>query len=182
MDRYGQYVKASGGGVSRGPWQAADGGGDARGAPADGRAEHHGRLGARAGGDGRSPRRRRRPGAAQHVGQYKPGDAARAGRAGAADRRTGPRLYGGTELTAVGRAGRGRVQAGGQPALQLSDHQHPLRLDVRRSGQPHHAEQGHHRPPVRPDGAEADVYMNQKDASGQRQAEPRRPLDRPLGG
>ena len=73
----------------------------------------------------------------------------------------GRRAAGGTAAVrrhgadAAGREGRGGLQARGQPALQLPDHQHPVRLDLRRPGQPHHAEQGHHRHPVRPDGPEA---------------------------
>ena len=72
-----------------GPRQAADGGQDARAAPAERRAQHQRRLGARAGGDGRSTGRRRRPGAAQHHRQGQAGRARAAARGGAAVRRPG---------------------------------------------------------------------------------------------
>ena len=80
----------------------------------------------------------------------------------------GPRLYGGTELHRA-RERRPRVRrANRQSPLPLRDHEHHLRLDVRWSRQPHHAEQGHHRPPVRADGAEADDLHEREAAPGQR--------------
>ena len=79
------------------------------------------------------------------------------------------------------RTGGGELQAGGQSALPLRDHQHRLRLDVRRTGEPDHAEQGHHPPPVRTDGAQADDRHEPEGASGEHQADPRRSLDRPVG-
>ena len=77
--------------------------------------------------------------------------------------------------------GRGGVQARRQPAFQLPDDEHPLRLDVRRAGEPHHAEQGHDRHRVRADEPEADGLHEPEDAPGVREADARRPLDRHAG-
>ena len=104
MDRYGQYVKGTGGALTevRGPIVDA-GRGRARRAAADRRAEYLRRLGARAARDGEPARHRRRSRAARHA----PADRRRAVlRPGAAGRRgappAGPRLYGGSELTDAG--------------------------------------------------------------------------------
>ena len=91
------------------------------------------------------------------LSEFKPGErrgraaadaeAARANRAAALRRHRADRAR---------RTGGGELQAEGQSALPLRDDQHHLRLDVRRTGEPDHAEQGHHPPSVRADGTQAD--------------------------
>ena len=93
----------------------------------------------------------------------------------------GPRLYGGTALTAEGESrGRG-VRARGQSALQLRDDEHPLRLDVRRPRQPHRANRRRDHAALRPDGARADDPHERGRAPGQRRAEPRRAIPSAAG-
>ena len=186
MDRYGQYVKGTGGALTevrgdRSRRRPPRGGRSgvrraSRTSPATGRPSRSSwpTRAAPAADSCRSARcpRSTRPAAPARGG---------GGRRGAPP--AGPRLYGGTELTDAGTQAAAAFAPDGQPALPLRDDQHHLRLDVRRPGQPHHAEQGHHRASLYGQmGLKRTIYMNMKDASRRHEADARRPLDRPLGG
>ena len=70
----------------------------------------------------------------------------------------------------------GEVHAAGQPALQVPDDQHHLRLGVRRSRESHHAEPATPSSSIRPvEPAPHDPHEHE-DPPGEREAEPRRPL------
>ena len=73
------------------------------------------------------------------------------------------------------------VRSEGQPADALRDDERDLRLDVRRPGEPDHAEPGPDRPAVRAARLHADHPHEPDHASRERQAHSCGALDRPLG-
>ena len=140
MDRYGQYVKAPTGEVKevRGPIKAANLNRPARrpsGEPnitGDWAPEQTVMANPRGVGGG-MVRLSALPEQPPEVGQRQARAGGAAAPAAAAARgrgAAGPRTYGGTEVTERGEKEAAAVHAEGQPALQVRDHEHHLRLDV----------------------------------------------------
>ena len=184
MDRYGQYTKASQGGLQevRGPVVVPKTKRELRrptGEPnitGDWAAEQFVMVNPKGTGGGLVP--------LGQLEQYKPGE--RSANAGGAGRRgagagTGPRLYGGTELTPAGEQAAAAFKREDNPRFRCETTSITLRLGVRRSREPDHTEQGHHRPRVRPDGPQEDDLHEPQGPPGEYETNARRALDRPLG-
>ncbi len=111
------------------------------------------------------------------VEEFEPGDADAAGGGDA-----GRTARVATTYTEAGEDGRRRVprRTTRQSAHALRDDQHPVRLDVRRPRQSHHAERRHDHAAVRPARLHAHD-SHERAAPGDHRAEPRRALDGQLG-
>ena len=157
------------------------------------RAEHLGRLGARADGDDGPARSRGYARAAQHGRRLRAGrgagrrqrrlraPATRAPPAAGAPPRPRPSPV---ELTDAGKVAGGGLRlalARRQSAHALRDDEHHLRLDVRRPRQPHHAKRRHDYVAVRSAWLHAHDSHERRGASGEHRAEPQ-PVTRSAAG